>query len=88
MLGSLLMTVSFIGLKTKADQIKRQVNFTKLEHWADIWGMEFNPSKCYVFRVKRPRDKETASDYQLKGITLGKVSNLPCFEVCISENLE
>ena len=42
-------------------------------NWADIWGMKFNPSKCSVLRVKRPRAKETTSDYQLKGVTLGQV---------------
>ena len=52
----------------------------KLEHWVDIWGMKFIPSKCSVLRVKRPRAKEIASDYQLKGFKLGKVSNSPYLE--------
>ena len=59
-----------------------------LEQWADPWGMKFNPSKCSVFRVKRPRAKEIASDYQLKGVTLKKVSSTPYLGVSISENLE
>ena len=50
--------------------------------------MKFNPSKCSVLRVKRPRAKDIASDYQLKGVTLGKVSNLPYLGVSISKNLE
>ena len=50
--------------------------------------MKFNPSKCSVFRVKRPRAKEIASDYQLKGFTLGQVTNSPYLGVSISENLE
>ena len=50
--------------------------------------MKFNPSKCSVLRVKRPRAKEIASDYQLKGVTLEKVSSTPYLGVSISENLE
>ena len=50
--------------------------------------MKFNPFKCFVLRVKRPRAKEIASDYQLKGVTLGQVTNSSYLEVSISENLE
>ena len=38
--------------------------------------------------MKRPRAKEMASDYQLKGVTLGKASSTPYLGVSISENLE
>ena len=75
-------------IKSKDDQKKLQEDLTKLERWADIWGMKFNPSKCSVLRVKRPRAKEIASDYQLKGVTLGQVTNSPYLGVSISENLE
>ena len=50
--------------------------------------MKFNPYKCSVLRVKIHRAKEIASDYQLKGVTLEKVSNSPYLGVSISENLE
>ena len=56
--------------------------------WADIWGMKFDPSKCSVLRVKRPRAKVIASEYQLKGVTLRKVSNSPYLGVSIIENQE
>ena len=76
-------------IKSKDDQKKLQEDLTKLERWADIWGMKFNPSNCSVLRVKRPRAKEIASDYQLKGVTLGQVTNSPYLGVSmISENLE
>ena len=73
---------------SKDNQKKLQEDLTKLERWTDIWGMKFNPSKCSVFRMKRPRAKEIASDYQLKGVTLGQVTTSPYFGVSISENLE
>ena len=41
-------------IKSKDDQKKLQEDLTKLVRWADIWGVEFNPSKCSVLRVKRP----------------------------------
>ena len=50
--------------------------------------MKFNPSKCSVLRVKIHRAKEIASDYQLKRVTLEKVSSTPYLGVSISENLE
>ena len=52
-----------------------QEDLTKLKRWVDIWGMKFNPSKCSVLQVKRPRAKEIASDDQLQRVTLGKVSS-------------
>ena len=73
-------------IKSKDNQKKLQEDSTKLERWADIWGMKFNPSKCSVLRVKRPRAKEIASDYQFKGVTLGQVTNSPYLGVSISEN--
>ena len=75
-------------IRSKADQMLLQEDLAKLQHWADIWGMNFNASKCFVLRVKRPRAKEIIFDYQLKGVTLGKVPNTPYLGVCISENLE
>ena len=33
-------------IRTKADQKKLQEDLTKLELWADTWGIKFNPSKC------------------------------------------
>ena len=51
-------------------------------------GDEIQPSKSSVLRVKRPRAKEIASDSQLKGVTIEKVSSTPYLEVSISENLE
>ena len=77
MLDSLLTTASFTGPLELRLIKKLQEDLTKLERWADIWGMKFNPSKCSVLRVKRPRAKDIASDNQLKGVTLGQVTNSP-----------
>ena len=71
-------------IRTKADKKKLQED---LEQWADTWEMKFNPSRCSVLRVKRPRAKEIASDYQLKGVTLEKVSSTPYSRVSLSDHL-
>ena len=90
MFDSLLMTDSFTGpLELRLIKKKLQEDLTKLEHWADTWEMKFNPSKCSVIRVKGPPAKKIAlTDYQLKGVTLGKVSSTPYLGISISENLE
>ena len=82
MFDSLLTIASFTGpLELRLIKKQLQEDLTKLEHWADTWGMKFNPSKCSVRRVKRPRAKEIASDYQLKGVTFEKVSSTyPTYE--------
>ena len=55
---------------------KTAVGSNKVGHFL---GMKCNLyiSKYSVLRVKRPRAKELNSDYQLKGVTLGQVSNSP-----------
>ena len=42
-------------LKCRADQEQLQRDLSALQDWADRWGMCFNPSKCSVLRVSRPK---------------------------------
>ena len=42
-------------IKYWADQEKLQRDLSALQDWADRWGMCFNPSKCSVLRVTRPK---------------------------------
>ena len=59
-----------------------------LQAWPDKWGMNFNPSKCVVLRVTRPRSKSLTFDYILKGQPLVQVPSTPYLGVCLSETLE
>ena len=88
MFDSLLTTASFIGSSEPKLTNKSQEDLTKLERWADTWAIKYNPSKCSILWVKKPRAKEIASGYQLKVVTLGQVSNTPYLEVSITENLD
>ena len=42
-------------IKCRADQEQLQRDLSALQDWADRWGMCFNPSKCSVVRVSRPK---------------------------------
>ena len=42
-------------IKCRADQEQLQRDLSVLQDWADRWGMCFNPSKCSVLRVSRPK---------------------------------
>ena len=45
----------FRPIKCRADQEQLQRDLSVLQDWADRWGMCFNPSKCSVLRVSRPK---------------------------------
>ena len=42
-------------IKCRADQEQQQRDLSALQDWADQWGMCFNPLKCSVLRVSRPK---------------------------------
>ena len=44
-------------IKCRAEQEQLQRDLSALQDWADRWGMCFNPSKCSVLRVSRPKSK-------------------------------
>ena len=75
-------------IKCRADQEQLQRDLSALQDWADRWGMCFNPSKCSVLRVSRPKLKKLEFEYTLKGETLADVSSTPYLGVCLSETLE
>ena len=61
-------------LKCRADQEQLQRHLFALQDWADRWGMCFNPSKCSVLRVSRPKYKNLEFQYTNKVETLANVS--------------
>ena len=54
---------------TEEGRAELQDALTKLEHWADRWGMEFNISKCKVMHFWRNNPRH---DYRMKGRLLEK----------------
>ena len=56
-------------MATEEGRAELQDALTKLEHWADRWGMEFNISKCKVMHFGRNNPRH---DYRMKGRLLEK----------------
>ena len=75
-------------IRSRADQEQLQRDLSALQAWADKWGMNFNPSKCFILRVNRPKSKGLPFDYGLKGVTLERVQSTPYLGVRLSETLE
>ncbi len=83
------MTVSSIDLniRSPADQVLLQQDLQELSSWADTWGMNFNPSKCYILSTSG-KGKFNTYLYSLCGSVLSKVPNTKYLGVTISQNLQ
>ena len=57
------------------------------KHWANTWGMKFNPKKCYILRITRAKVSFNHC-YILTGHILEQVQESPYLGVLISENLK
>ncbi len=58
----------------------------KLEQWALQWGMNFNPTKCYILSLKRTAEKRIHM-YTLCNVILKSVSTTPYLGVLLSEDM-
>ena len=68
------------------DQVTLQKDLTKLESWADSWGMRFNASKCYIMTINRGHNPLSRM-YELCGTFLGSVTEEKYLGVLISHDL-
>ena len=46
-------------IKSHEDHVKLQDDLNRLMDWAATWGMEFNPTKCYVMHFMTKYQKRT-----------------------------
>ena len=60
-------------IKSAEDHIILQQDLTKLETWANTWGMKFNAQKCYVLRICRSK-KQSEYFYNLNDHILEHVN--------------
>ena len=74
-------------IKSMEDQQQLQEDLTSLESWATLWGMKFNPSKCYIMRISRSK-QPMEHYYTLNDHVLEQVSENPYLGVLISEDLK
>ena len=63
-----------------------QNDFDRLLDWTEIWGMEFNITKCKVLRIAR-RKVTFERDYYLGDCKLNKVTVEKDLGILISHNL-
>ena len=64
-------------IRSLANQLCLQDDLNSLQDWAQKWCMNFNPSKCTVLHINRPRSKTYQHDYQLEGETLVTSTHIP-----------
>ena len=74
-------------IKTQHDQTLFQQDLNSLDTWANMWGMTFNPSKCYIMRNSRSR-QPLQHAYTLCGQTLEQVDENPYLGVLINNQLK
>jgi ribonuclease P/MRP protein subunit RPP40 len=69
------------------DHIALQEDLSSLERWADMWGMRFNPTKCYVMKTGRRRSLGNWL-YTLCDHPLEIVKTNPYLGLTLSEDLK
>ena len=74
-------------IDSELDHIALQDDLTSLQKWADMWGMQFNPTKCYVMKVGRRRSLSSWI-YTLCDHPLEQVAKNPYLGLLLSEDLK
>jgi hypothetical protein len=74
-------------INTEEDHVKLQSDLKALEEWSAMWGMSFNPIKCFVMRAGRSRAKSDRL-YTLCDHPLELVETNPYLGVLLSKNLK
>ena len=68
------------------DQLTLQEDLNNLHCWATRWGMNFNPSKCYIMQIARA--KPMMKLYEMCGVILASVDRAKYLGVTVSKNLQ
>ena len=69
------------------DQLALQSDLTKLQQWADLWGMQFNPGKCTILTISHGTPKYQKF-YTLCGQILQHSSEAKYLGVTLSSDLQ
>ena len=69
------------------DQLALQSDLTKLQQWADLWGMQFNPGKCIILTISHGTPKYQKF-YTLCGQILQHTSEAKYLGVTLSSDLQ
>ena len=74
-------------ITAEQDHLLLQKDLEALDCWANMWGMIFNPTKCYIMRNSRSRTPSTYT-YTLCNHPLEQVTENPYLGVLLSENFK
>ena len=79
-------TAVYLTVSSPEDAQTLQSDIDTLQEWEITWSMEFNPSKCQVFRITRSR-QPLLSQYILHDQVLEAVDSAKYLGVTISQDL-
>jgi hypothetical protein len=79
--SKIIHTINSLG-----DTLYLQNLLDKLVEWGTIWGMNFNPTKCFVMSFSRSKHKYTFK-YNIKGYPLERVSSCMDLGILVTDNL-
>ena len=68
------------------DQVVIQQDLLRLQAWAELWGMRFNPSKCYIMHISR--DQPSTKLYDLCSVILQSVTSAKYLGVTIHSDFQ
>jgi hypothetical protein len=75
------------SIRTQQDHIQLQEDLNALEAWASMWGMHFNPTKCYVMTVGRGK-RLSNWIYTLCKQPLEQMENNPYLGVLLNQDMK
>ena len=69
------------------DQLILQRDLDALQRWTELWGMRFNPKKCYIMHVRRAESSKMPYFYELCDTVLLSVTESKYLGIRLSEDL-
>ena len=73
-------------INSTQDQVVLQQDLLRLQAWAELWGMQFNPSKCYIMHISR--DQPSTKLYELCSVNLQTVPSAKYLGITIRSDLQ
>ena len=74
-------------INSPADQIALDQDLASLTQWADTWGMQYNPQKCFILTIS-PKKDPPQHFYSICGCVLSQVSDTKYLGITISNDLQ
>ena len=79
-------SIVYHEIQTLADHLALESDLNKLHHWAKMWQMDFNMSKCTVLSVMTKR-KPSTCDYYMDDQQIPRTDNQDYLRITINAKL-